>query len=108
MLEEIKNLLENIIIMLKLSLNMDFQLNWFNIKDSQNFFVAVNGIAGFGCNAIIVDCCKGKMILHINLFDIYLHSQYLKYDVSNIEDVINLINKHLQDIVDTYRNLVNF
>ena len=99
--------MENIITMLKLSLNIDLNLFWFKKKDDQNFCVSIYSSTGFSCNTIIVDCLNGNTILHINLFVTDLIDQHLKYDISNIEDINNLINKYFQDITYTYKNLSN-
>lgn len=105
-IEEVEDLLENTITMLKLSLDMNFNLYWFNKKDDQNFCVGLGGVYGISCNTIIVNYLNGKKYVNINLYKPG-SKQNLHFTVFNVKDISILINNYLQDIINTYTYLYN-
>lgn len=105
-MEEVADILENTITILKLSLDMDFNLCWFNKKDDQNFCVGICGNDGITCNAVIVHYLKGERLLYINLYKPGAE-QHSKHSVLNTEDINIMINNYLQDIINTLKYLNN-
>lgn len=103
MLNKTEKFLNNIIVLLKLTLNIELYLNWINKVNNSNFCVAITAKNGPCCNCIVIYYKKDKIILHTNIYDEKSNSiKQQHYYIKNLKECKKIITDNINNIIIAY------